>query len=226
MRWPLAVFIVLATAFATTDADMGIARRLFFDVDSGAWRGAHSMWTGAVLHIGGGWVVRAVVIAALLAWMASFGARRMRSWRRRAAYLLIAMLLTVGIVGALKHFTNVDCPWNLLPFGGRFPYVPLFGDRPDALRVARCFPAAHAGSGYALMSLYFVFRENNRRAARAGLTTGIVFGLVFGLAQQSRGAHFLSHDLWSAMIAWGVCSGVYWLGFRGRVLPDECVADA
>lgn len=229
MRWPLAAFVALAASCATTDIDARVARWLFFDVEAGVWRGAHSWWANALLHTGGGWLVRAVVAAVLSIWIATFIAEPLRHCRRAAAYFLTAVLLTVGIVGALKHFTNVDCPWDLSPFGGRFPYVPLFADRPDTLRAAHCFPAAHAGSGYALMALYFVFRDVDRRKARAGLAAAIATGLIFGLAQQSRGAHFLSHDLWSAMIAWSVCSGVYCLGFRGSLrraadtpsVPDE-----
>ncbi|HMN44875.1 MAG TPA: phosphatase PAP2 family protein [Povalibacter sp.] len=223
LRGPLAAFVVLAAVFATTDADACIARWLFFDADTGRWLGAHSAWTNAVLHTGGGWLVRSVVVAVLSMWIATFIAEPVRHWRRTAAYFLIAVLLSVGIVGVLKHFTNVDCPWDLLSFGGRFPYVPLFSDRPDALRAAHCFPAAHAGSGYALMALYFVFRDVDRRKARAGFAASMATGLIFGFAQQSRGAHFLSHDLWSAMIAWSVCAGVYWLGFRGSL---RATADA
>jgi membrane-associated PAP2 superfamily phosphatase len=127
---------------------------------------------------------------------------------------VLAVVLTVGITGFLKTITNVDCPWDLTVFGGRYPYVPLFGDRPDELRPGRCFPAAHAGSGYALMALYFVFRDRSRRLAYLGLSAGLLVGLVFGLAQQSRGAHFVSHDVWSAMLAWFIALTVYALLFR------------
>jgi membrane-associated PAP2 superfamily phosphatase len=117
----------------------------------------------------------------------------------------------------LKTITNVDCPWDLLPFGGKFPYEHLFADRPDGLRHARCFPAAHASSGYSLMALYFLARERSVRLARRGLIVGIAAGLVFGFAQQSRGAHFLSHDLCSAMLAWLVPSALYSFAFRRRI---------
>jgi membrane-associated PAP2 superfamily phosphatase len=42
--------------------------------------------------------------------------------------------------------TNVDCPWDLRSFGGRFPHVHLFAATPAGLRQAYCFPAAHASS--------------------------------------------------------------------------------
>jgi membrane-associated PAP2 superfamily phosphatase len=126
-------------------------------------------------------------------------------------------VITVGLTGWLKTVTNVDCPWDLAPFGGQFPYVPLFADRPDELRHARCFPAAHASSGYALIALHFACKERRLAVARFGLGMGIAAGLAFGIAQQSRGAHFLSHDLWSAAIAWIVPLTLYMWVFRNRL---------
>jgi membrane-associated PAP2 superfamily phosphatase len=64
------------------------------------------------------------------------------------------------------------------------------------------------------MALYFVFRDRNRMLANFGLGAGIVVGLVFGFAQQSRGAHFVSHDLWSAMLAWFIALTLYAFAFR------------
>jgi hypothetical protein len=42
-------------------------------------------------------------------------------------------------------------------------------------------------------------------------------GLIFGFAQQARGAHFLSHDLCSASLAWLIPAALYSLAFRRRL---------
>lgn len=34
------------------------------------------------------------------------------------------------------------------------------------------------------------------------LALPLTLGLVFGIGQQLRGAHFLSHDLWTAWLCW------------------------
>jgi membrane-associated PAP2 superfamily phosphatase len=47
-----------------------------------------------------------------------------------------------------------------------------------------------------------------------------LLGAVFSVAQQSRGAHFLSHDLVSAMIAWLICLALYWRLFAAHRTPD------
>lgn len=221
VRWPLLIFIPLAVLFALTDADAAIAQRLFFDATHERWLGAHNWWVEAVLHTGGRWAIRVIVAAGLAIWIAASVQARWRALRRPAAYFVVATVLGIGVVGLLKSVTNVDCPWDLVPFGGRFPLVPLFADRPDALRAGHCFPAAHASSGYALVTLYFMFRERGDVFARAGLWVSIACGAVFGLAQQSRGAHFLSHDVWSAFIVWMIAASVYVFCFAMRLYESN-----
>jgi membrane-associated PAP2 superfamily phosphatase len=213
---PLTAFLVAATLLAVTDIDIAFARGLFFDASQHAWRGADSRIANDLLHTGGRWLIRGIVAMSLLVWLGTF-AGIAPTWRRAAGFFALSAVLTVGLTGWLKTVTNVDCPWDLTLFGGQYPYVPLFADRPDDLRYGRCFPAAHASSGYVLLALYFAFRESSTQLARAGLGAGLIVGLVFGLAQQSRGAHFLSHDVWSAMIAWVVPLTVYAWVFRARL---------
>jgi membrane-associated PAP2 superfamily phosphatase len=218
-RWPLLLFVAAALLFGTTSIDTMIAGAAFFQEADQQWRGSGNWWIDQVIHTGGRWAVRLVVALALAQWIASFIDDTLEHLRRSAAYLAIAIVTTVGVVGLLKTLTNVDCPWDLQAFGGHFPYVQLFAARPDDLRRAHCFPAAHASSGYALMALYFVAYERSRRLALAGLSIGLAFGLIFGIAQQARGAHFASHDLWSAFLAWIVCLTLYVFVFRARLHP-------
>ncbi|HEY4367743.1 MAG TPA: phosphatase PAP2 family protein [Steroidobacteraceae bacterium] len=214
MRRPLAAFLLLATVFAITPLDTAIARALFFDSVQMRWIGADSWWTNEFIHSGGQWLVRSLAIAALVLWGATFAKPRLIELRRPAAYFIVAVLLAVAIVGSLKLVTNVHCPWALTQFGGTQPYIQLFSHRPASLRVGHCFPAAHAGSGYALIAFYFVFRERSRWLATGGIILTLVMGLVFGIAQQSRGAHFVSHDIWSAFLVWTTSLTVYTLAFK------------
>lgn len=216
-RTPLCIFVLLATVLSLTPMDVAIARALFFDSAHDHWIGSDSWWVNTVLHTGGRRIIGLIVVASLCTWIAAIVDPILTELRRPAAYLTLSVVLSVSIVGWLKSVTNVDCPWDLVLFGGRYPFVPLFADRPDMLRLAHCFPAAHASAGYSLMALYFVFLERSRRFARFGLMLGLGTGLLFGFAQQSRGAHFVSHDLWSATIAWLVALTLYACVFQGRV---------
>ena len=61
------------------------------------------------------------------------------------------------------------------------------------------------------MGSYFIFYRSNRRLAIGGLLTGVVTGSVFALAQQLRGAHFASHNLWTILLCWAVALLLYTL---------------
>jgi membrane-associated PAP2 superfamily phosphatase len=214
--------MLAAALFAFTPVDIQIAHALFFDAEGMRWMGTGSWWANELFHVGGSRLMRAVGAAAVALLIASWFSPALRAWRRPTIYFIVACTLSVGVVGLLKQLTNIDCPWDLQPFGGRYPVVGLLADRPDELRPGRCFPAAHASSGYALLALYFALRERSAVWARRALGIGLTIGLIFGIAQQSRGAHFVSHDLWSAFIAWITSLTLYTVAFKARLWdPDR-----
>ncbi len=218
-RLPFVLFVVAVALIAATSLDTVLARALFYD--GTRWLGAQSWWTNEFLHEGGRWAMRLVAVAALVMWGVGRFSPRRAHWKRPASYVAIAIILSTGLVGLLKSQTNVDCPSDLEGFGGARPHVGLLEDRPDDLPHAACFPAAHSSSGFALIAFYFLWRERDRRLARAGLALGLVTGIVFGIAQQSRGAHFISHDVWSAFLVWTISLTVYVYGFRCRVWGEK-----
>lgn len=215
IRVPLGFFCVAAILFATTSMDTAIARTLFFDGQTQQWIGSDSWIANDVIHVGGRWIVRACVLVAAIGWSTTFIDTDKRHWRRPAAFLVVSMVLGIAVVGALKAVSGVDCPWDLQSYGGIKPYLELFAHRPRGQPAGHCFPAAHASSGYALTAMYFVAREFRPRWRRRTLLAGVLAGVIFGIAQQSRGAHFLSHDLWSAFIVWLVIVTVYAYAFGG-----------
>lgn len=208
---PLAIFSTTFGVIEVLSLDPVVARALYFDPISADWLGAGSgsWWARDVLHTGGRWLIRLIAAAAIVTWALSFAFTRMREWRWPAGYAAAAMLVATVTVGVLKAMTNVDCPWDLLGFGGQNPYVPLFADRPDWLPRAQCFPGAHASSGFALMCFYFVFRDRQRRMARWALAAAITIGVAFSIGQEARGAHFISHDLTSAALVWFIQLALY-----------------
>jgi membrane-associated PAP2 superfamily phosphatase len=156
--------------------------------------------------------VRLIGGAALLCWLLGFVWARLRPVQRRAGYVALAIALATGIVGGLKAVTNVDCPWDYVEYGGERPRVRLFEDRPDSWPRAKCFPGAHSSSGFALLAFYFALRDSRKRLARVALAAGLVVGATFSVGQEARGAHFVSHDLTSAILVWLTLLGLYaWL---------------
>lgn len=121
--------------------------------------------------------------------------------------LAVTTLLGALAVSILKTGSQTSCPWELTEFGGLAHYASHWTLRPDG-GAGHCFPAGHASSGFTFLGGYFAFRQADRRAARLWLAAALAGGLLLGLAQQWRGAHFMSHTLWSAAVCWGVACAV------------------
>jgi len=221
-RWPIPAFVVLATLLESTHLDRTLAAAWYFDPAHHSWIGADAIWANAIVHTGGGWAIRSIAALALLVWAGSLCLPALHRMSRTTAFILVSMALSIGLVGVLKQLSNIDCPWDLQEFGGRFPFVPLLADRPDSLRPAHCFPAAHASSGFTLVVFYFALREHHAGWARWALWMSVLVGLVFGIAQQARGAHFLSHDVWSAFLVWVTTLSVYVFGFGATLAQVPC----
>ncbi len=127
-----------------------------------------------------------------------------RRFRRPLLRLFVSLLVSTLVVSLLKKTTGMDCPWDLVAFGGSREFHGLFELRPAGFRASGCFPAGHASAGYGWLALYFLALEVKPAARHVALATGTALGLLFGISQQLRGAHFLSHDLWTAAICWSV----------------------
>lgn len=186
-------------------ADPWLARMLFFDATTGQWLGSgvNGWWAQQVLHEGGRNLVRCIFAGTLLLAVWPGGQHALR--RQRARYLATSIALTVLVAGALKQVTGVACPWDLQQFGGLS----------HAARAA-CFPGGHSASGFSLVAFYFAWRVDSPRRARAGLMCALAVGALFALGQEARGAHFLSHDLTSAAMAWFMAMGTAWAMGIGR----------
>lgn len=207
--WPLIVSLAIFALFSATDLDRQFALDWAWDATAGHFIARDSFLANTIVHRGGRIVIWIAGLTCLIGW--GLNARRGdRDLRRAFGFSFCALALAILVAGGLKQITNVDCPWDLQGFGGPRPYVHLFADRPNDLPRAQCYPAAHSASGFALFALYFGFLNTHRKFARLALALALVTGTLFGLAQQARGAHFLSHDLSSALLAWFVCLGLYW----------------
>lgn len=208
--WTPFVLVVIALAcLALLDGDRRLAQSFFFDAAMQTWSGAQSVWANDVVHRGGRNLMRFIAVLAIAGWAASYWSASLASHRRALGYLALCLAVVPLTVGVLKEITNVDCPWSLQGFGGDRPVIHWYQDRPDELPRTACFPGAHSSSAFALFALYFLWLGSHPARARIALVCVFTLGSLFSLAQQSRGAHFISHDLASALIAWLICFALY-----------------
>ncbi|MGZ4996301.1 MAG: phosphatase PAP2 family protein [Methylobacter sp.] len=138
-------------------------------------------------------------------------------YQRELVFLLVASISGPVIIALLKRSTHIYCPWDVALFGGDKPYVRLFDNIPNNLVIGYCFPAAHAGSGFTFISLYFFLVAVKPKYKRYGLYFGLALGFVFGAAQQARGAHFFSHDVFALAVCWFSSLILFILFFRKQL---------
>ena len=120
----------------------------------------------------------------------------------RRVQLVVGALISLAVMAALKRLSATSCPWDLAEFGGIAHYVSHWSWGVTDGGGGHCFPAGHASAGFAFISGYFALRHDLPRAARRWLAVALVAGFALGLAQQMRGAHFMSHTLWTAWLCW------------------------
>lgn len=212
---PLLAFVLANIVLLALGGDRWIADQLYA-WEGGQWALRDSFITTTVIHETG---KRISIVAWLAVVAAAIVARRrpaLTPWRAPLLRLALSVLLATLLVSLLKHLTHMDCPWDLQGYGGNRPYIGLFASRPSGLKASGCFPAGQASAGYAWVALYFFFLAVRPRWRWFGLGLGIAAGALFGIAQQLRGAHFLSHDLWTLMLCWSVALVLYRAGMRGR----------
>ena len=222
---PLTAFAVLSVMLMGLGADQWLADRIYV-AGGHAWALQSNPLVEGIIHEGGRqaskWAWYAVAMGLLLALLH----RPLAAWRWPLAYLLASTLLATALVAAMKRGTHMDCPWDLLRYGGEKPFYGLFTRRPMGLASAGCFPAGHASAGYAWVALYFFFLATRPRWRWWGLGCALAAGLVFGIAQQLRGAHFLSHDVWALLARWLVALSLYRLLLVPRVRALQWSATA
>lgn len=184
-----------------------------------------------VMHTGLKMAMIAVGVVVLGAFLLTFIRPQWQPHRRRLLWLFVAMVGGPLLVSVLKSTSTLYCPWDLVDYGGSAPFHALFERLPAGIAPGKCFPGGHASGGFALMAVYFAWRDTHARFARLFLLIGLAAGMLMGWAQMMRGAHFLSHNVWSAWVVWVFLAVFYYLlpphpVRRAVVADDEAVARA
>lgn len=214
VAWVTLLTLALLLALEATTIDLALAR-LSWDPAAATFPLRDHPVTTRVAHDG----VK-VVSGLVFAWIAVSAWRPIGPLRRlgrsQRAYLLAAAVVCLVIVALLKRASALHCPWGLAEFGGTQPYLRLLDPVPPGWTRGACFPAGHALSAFAYIGGYFAWRGSDRRAALIWLAVVFLVGAFAGVSQQLRGAHFLSHTLWTAWLCWTLSAALAWLA-RNRL---------
>ncbi|WP_210640287.1 phosphatase PAP2 family protein [Pseudomonas sp. Tri1] len=204
-----AVAAITLVLLEWTDLDMYLAR-LFYDPAASGFIGRHSYFLENILHDRAKQVVIAFSVLAILGFISSFFITGLKPFKRELGCLVLSLALATSFVTPMKAVTAVQCPWSLKEFGGKETYSELLSPRPATDKPGRCWPGGHAATGFTLFALFFVLRDRRPRLARLAFISALTLGTVFSVGRMMQGAHFFSHNVWTAVFCWLICLGCYY----------------
>lgn len=179
---------------AGTDVDLYLADAMF-DRASGVFPWRHAWLAETFNHR----ILKAVLTLAGLGFIAA--ALRDRSKKPGLRVVALSAVLVPLSISLLKQNSVAHCPWDLARYGGVEPYARLFEMLPPGVAPGHCLPAGHASCALWLVSLAALWLPGEPRKAMLAAALALAGGFAVGWMQQLRGAHFLTHTLWSMWIA-------------------------
>lgn len=202
-RGPLAATLYSLLAVMLWDAaGLDFAAAAWFGTTAGfPWRHSHALvlWMHEVPRFAS-WLLMALLLVGTR-WPVGVLRRLDRAGRVQLALTVIGSVVAVSFV---KTHSATSCPWDLQAFGGVARHVSHWAWGVDDGGPGRCFPAGHASAAFAYLGGWFAFRRVSQKIAWRWLAVALLIGFALGLGQQLRGAHYMSHTLWTAWICWSV----------------------
>lgn len=192
--------------FAFTNLDIYV-QAFFFDENTHQWiLDGNNKVLKFIFYTG----IKKVLIAfALLVALALVFLRKnttVIAYKRGLIVVLFASICVPLVVGSLKAVTNMPCPKNTQYFYGKYPNVNIFEHYPKSFQKRcphckiKCWPAGHASGGFALLSLFFLFKS--KRNKKRAVIVALIIGFSMGTYKMLIGDHFLSHTLITLLLAW------------------------
>lgn len=199
--WLALASLLLLLGWDASGLDMALAR--WFGGPGGFPLRGHWLLT-RVLHDAAKALAWGFVLLLCLGVVWPRGPLRALPFARRLQLPATALAASL-VIFLLKSASATSCPWDITEFGGAAQHLSHW----TGWFVAdggggHCFPAGHATTGFAFVGGYFALRRQMPRIAWAWLVVALITGFALGAGQQLRGAHFISHTLWTAWVCWMV----------------------
>lgn len=200
----LSVLVAVFFLFELTSIDIFV-QNYFYDEAANRWLLSHEkgslldmlFYTGIKKII----IVFGVLILSLYLYSFKASAEALKEYRRGLLIVWLSIALVPFVIGVLKALSNVPCPCDIKYFGGEFPYIRVLDVMPvDIIKKFKCYPAGHASGGFALMSLFFLFKEQRNRVI--ALVFALFVGWSMGIYKMLIGHHYLSHTIITMILAW------------------------
>ena len=164
----------------------------------------HAWFTEELLHRGGKFFYGVVFV-----WLAYNYFRPLttavRIGRRRQRWWFMTIVLCIAAISLLKYLSKSSCPWDLAAFGGTATQLSHWNFVLADGGPGKCFPSGHVSGAFALLGVSYAIRPISAKIANWALVAVLALGTILGAGQVLRGAHFVSHVLYSAWLCWLIC---------------------
>ena len=117
-------------------------------------------------------------------------------YKKGLMIVLFSLIFVTTISVEIKKHSNMPCPKHQIHYGGKYPDTVVWESYPkpyDSFEKTKCWPAGHASAGFALLSLFFLFKR--KRNKYIGLIIGLSLGWSMGIYKMLIGDHYFSHTL-------------------------------
>jgi membrane-associated PAP2 superfamily phosphatase len=195
---------VLFFLFEFTNIDIFV-QEFFYDEVTQKWLLSHQKGSllDTLFYTGIKKVIIVFGVFILFLYLYSFkdSVQTLKEYRRGLLIVWLSIVIVPLIIGVLKSVSNVPCPCDFEHFGGEYPYIKVLDAMPqEIIKKFKCYPAGHASGGFALMSLFFLFKEQKNRFIALGIAVAI--GWSMGVYKMLIGHHYLSHTVITMILAW------------------------
>ena len=205
----LAAAVLATLPFWFSDLDIRLARLFYFPGHAGtAW--PMEFWPLWRFFYHAAPVVSALLGLGALLWLGYIQITG-QQWSLRPYLLLVFLTFLIGsgllVNGLFKDHWRHPRPRQTVELGGDKTYVPPLAIGRES---GKSFPSGHASVGFALVSLWFVWRRRRFGLALFFLLASIALGLTMGMGRMAAGGHYFSDVLWSGIILYATAFALYY----------------
>jgi len=197
----LLIFTILF--FEYTNVDIWV-ENLFYNFHTHSWLiDRDNAVLKIIFYTGIKKVLIVIAVLMLLSLLVFRNNKIIKEYKKGLMIVVLSAIFVPVVVGGLKAVTNTPCPKNTDIYGGVYPEVKVLESYPKNFhqkKKIKCWPAGHASGGFALLSLFFLFKspKNKKRA----IILAMIVGWSMGLYKMMIGDHYLSHTIVTMLLAW------------------------
>jgi lipid A 4'-phosphatase len=143
---------------------------------------------------------------------------------KRWLFLLLALLIGPVLIanGMLKDHWGRSRPHEIVEFGGNDTFSPALSPQPDAERNGSFISGDGAFGFYLPCFAYLVPLGTRRKLSRGVFWGGMVAGGAFALSRVAMGSHFLSDNLFAALLMLASSTALHAAMFGQKLTRDYC----